>query len=92
MAPEPDEHGRIVQLLLLYYGGSEALWARTAGKALLGLTLVDGAGRPPRPAVAFARALLFIGPSILLGLGVLTIWGGELAAQSQNAGRSTRSR
>ena len=45
-------------LLLLYYGGSEALWARTAGKALLGLALVDGSGRPPRPAVAFARAFL----------------------------------
>ena len=41
-----------VTLLLLYYGGSEALWARTPGKALLGLTLVDGGGRPPRPAVA----------------------------------------
>ena len=74
-------------LFVLYYGGSEALWARTAGKALLGLTLVDGAGRPPRPAVAFARALLFVGPNILLGLGVLTIWGGGLAAQTQNAGR-----
>ena len=69
-------------LILLYYGGSEALWARTAGKALLGLTLVDGAGRPPRPAVAFARALLFAGPNILLGLGVLTIWGGGFAAQT----------
>ncbi len=44
-----------LSLLLLYYGGSEALWARTAGKALLGLTLVDGAGRPPRPAAVFAR-------------------------------------
>ena len=74
-------------LFLLYYGGSEALWARTAGKALLGLTLVDGAGRPPRPAVAFARALLFTGPNLLLGLGVLTIWGGGFAAQTQNAGR-----
>ena len=74
-------------LFVLYYGGSEALWARTAGKALLGLTLVDAAGRPPRPAVAFARALLFAGPNILLGLGVLTIWGGGLAAQTQNAGR-----
>ena len=74
-------------LFLLYYGGSESLWARTAGKALLGLTLVDGAGRPPRPAVAFARALIFTGPNILLGLGVLTIWGGGFAAQTQNAGR-----
>jgi serine/threonine protein kinase len=73
-------------LILLYYGGSDALWARTAGKALLGLTLVDAGGRPPRPAVAFARALLFSSPNILLGLGVLTIWGGGLAAQSQHAG------
>ena len=74
-------------LVLLYYGGSEALWARTAGKALLGLALVDGSGRPPRPAVAFARAFLFASPNILLGLGVLTIWGGGLAAQTQNVGR-----
>ena len=70
-------------LLLLYYGGSEALWARTAGKALLGLTLVDGGGRPPRPAAVFARALLFVSPDILLGLGVLAIWGGGIAAQSR---------
>ena len=69
-----------VTLLLLYYGGSEALWARTAGKALLGLTLVDSGGRPPRPAAAFARALLFITPNILLGLGVVAIWGQGLAA------------
>ena len=74
-------------LVLLYYGGSEALWARTVGKALLGLALVDGSGRPPRPAVAFARAFLFASPNILLGLGVLTIWGGGLAAQTQNVGR-----
>jgi hypothetical protein len=74
-------------LLILYYGGSEALWARTAGKALLGLTLVDGNGRPPRPAAAFARALLFSAPNLLLGLGVLTIWGGALAAQIRHVGR-----
>ena len=73
-------------LLLLYYGGSDALWARTAGKALLGLKLVDGAGRPPRPAVALARAFLFACPGILLGLAVLAIWGGGIAAQSGSAG------
>jgi hypothetical protein len=75
-----------VTLLLLYYGGSEALWARTAGKALLGLTLVDSGGRPPRPAAVFARTLLFITPGVLLGFGALTIWGVELAAQSRTAG------
>ncbi|MEO5823162.1 MAG: protein kinase, partial [Vicinamibacteraceae bacterium] len=62
-------------LLLLYYGGAEALWARTPGKALLGLTLVDRAGRPPRPAVVLARTLLFAAPSLLQGLAMLVIWG-----------------
>ncbi len=76
-----------VTLLLLYYGGSEALWARTPGKALLGLTLVDGGGRPPRPAAAFARALLFILPNILLGLSVVAIWGQGLAAVTEHLGR-----
>jgi eukaryotic-like serine/threonine-protein kinase len=76
-----------VMLLLLYYGGCEALWARTPGKALLGLTLVDGSGRPPRPAAAFVRALLFIIPNILLGLGVVAIWGQGVAALSPHVGR-----
>jgi len=35
----------------------------------------------------FARALLFISPNILLGLGVLAIWGQGLAAQAQYAWR-----
>jgi eukaryotic-like serine/threonine-protein kinase len=74
-------------LLLLYYGGSEALWARTAGKALLGLTLVDVAGRPPRPAAAFARALLFITPNFLLGLGVLAVYGRGIAALGHDVAR-----
>ena len=76
-----------VTLLLLYYGGCEALWARTPGKALLGLTLVDGGGRPPRPVATFVRAALFITPNILLGLCVVAIWGQSLAAVSQHLGR-----
>jgi uncharacterized RDD family membrane protein YckC len=77
-----------VTLLLLYYGGCEALWARTPGKALLGLTLVDGGGRPPRPAAVFARAALFITPNILLGLGMVAIWGQSFAEVSQHLGRT----
>ena len=73
-------------LLLIYYGGSEALWARTAGKALLGLTLVDVGGRPPRPAAVFARTLLFISPNLLIGLGTLAIWGPGVATLSRHAG------
>ncbi len=76
-----------VTLLLLYYGGSEALWARTAGKALLGLTLVDSGGRPPRPAAAFARALLFISPNMLLGFALLAIYGQGIAALSHDVSR-----
>jgi eukaryotic-like serine/threonine-protein kinase len=62
-------------LFFLYYGGSESRWARTPGKALLGLTLVDREGRPPRPAVVFARTLVFAAPNLLFGLGFLAIWG-----------------
>jgi uncharacterized RDD family membrane protein YckC len=46
-------------LLLLYFGITESLWAATPGKALLGLTLVDTNGRPPRVAKVVARAALY---------------------------------
>ena len=62
-------------ILLLYYGGCEALWARTPGKALVGLMLVDRGGRPPRPSITFARAMLFAAPNLALGLGLLALWG-----------------
>ncbi len=71
--------------LLLYNGGTEALWTRTPGKALLGLTLVDGAGRPPRPAVVAARTLLFSVPHLLQILGMLAIWGGRLPSGVEGA-------
>jgi uncharacterized RDD family membrane protein YckC len=74
-------------LFLLYYGGTEARWARTPGKALLGLMLVDRAGRPPRPAVVFARTLVFASPGLLLGVLFLAIWGPTVPALAQEANR-----
>ena len=55
-------------LSLLYYGLSESRWGATAGKAMLGLTLVDAQSRPPRPGAAFARAAVFLAPSVLSGI------------------------
>ena len=78
---------RTLTILLLYYGGCEALWARTPGKALLGLTLVDRGGRPPRPSITFARAMLFAAPNLALGLGLLALWGPSIHGITSETGR-----
>jgi uncharacterized RDD family membrane protein YckC len=75
------------QALVFLYYATEAFWARTPGKALLGLTLVDAAGRPPRPIVAFARTLLFYTPNILLGLVMLAVWGAGIPASLNQSNR-----
>ena len=74
-------------LVILYYGGCEARWARTPGKALLGLTVVDAGGRPPRAAVAMARAALYGSTQLVLAIPVLLVWGANIHAMSQDAGR-----
>ena len=46
-------------ILLVYFGLAESGWASTPGKALVGLTIVDSNGRPPRRSRALGRAALF---------------------------------
>jgi uncharacterized RDD family membrane protein YckC len=52
---------------LLYYGLSEAVWARSPGKALCALTVVDEHGRPLRAVHAWMRAALFVLAWIVIG-------------------------
>jgi tRNA A-37 threonylcarbamoyl transferase component Bud32 len=46
-------------LLLAYFGIAESVWVATPGKALVGITLVDPNGQPPRAGRVVARAALF---------------------------------
>jgi uncharacterized RDD family membrane protein YckC len=76
-----------VAIVILYYGGCEALWARTPGKALLGLTVTDAAGRPPRAGAALARAALYASTQLLLAIPILSVWGPSVHAMSRDIGR-----
>jgi uncharacterized RDD family membrane protein YckC len=61
-----------IVLTCLYYGVCEARWGATPGKALLGLTVVDTAGRPARIGRTLVRVLLFMAPGLALALVALT--------------------
>ncbi len=74
-------------MVVLYYGTSEAIWARTPGKALFALRLADAAGRPPRPGLALARAALFGGAPMSLGLAMLLVWGPSVQAMAADSMR-----
>jgi hypothetical protein len=54
-------------LMLSYHFLCEALTGQTLGKALVGLRVVDMRGRPLRPSVVAARALLLLIDSALIG-------------------------
>ena len=43
-------------ILLAYFGIAETVWFATPGKALVGLTLADSSGRPPRARRAWSHA------------------------------------
>ena len=57
---------------LLYYGLSEGWWARSPGKALCGLAVVDARNRPVRAGRAWVRAALFL--SAWLAIGTAYTW------------------
>jgi eukaryotic-like serine/threonine-protein kinase len=56
---------------LLYYGLSEGFWARSPGKALCGLAVVDARGRPVRAGRALIRAALFIVAGFVIAMAYL---------------------
>jgi uncharacterized RDD family membrane protein YckC len=59
-------------LQLAYYPICESVWGATPGKALTGLTVVDGHRRRPGPAVAFGRTVAFLAPAVLVS--VVEMW------------------
>ena len=65
------------------------MWARTPGKALVGLMLVDRGGRPPRPSITFARAMLFAAPDLALALGLLALSGPSIHGIAGDRGWAT---
>jgi eukaryotic-like serine/threonine-protein kinase len=56
---------------LVYYALCERRWGATAGKALMGLIVVDVQSRPLGIAAAFTRAGLFLGPTIIGSLAAV---------------------
>jgi hypothetical protein len=74
-------------LFLLYFGVTESVWASTPGKALLGLTLVDTDGRPPRVAQTLTRAALYATAWNIGGVLWLALWGTDLKALALNPNR-----
>lgn len=73
-------------LMLSYHFVCEALTGQTLGKALMGIRVVDMRGRPLRPHVVAARALLLLVDMVLIGLISIAVTGkrqqrvGDLAA------------
>src|SRR3989442_6347436 len=75
-------------LMLSYHFVCEALTGQTLGKAIMGIRVVDMRGRPLRPAVVAARAVLLLIDSVLIGLISIAATGerqqrlGDLAART----------
>jgi eukaryotic-like serine/threonine-protein kinase len=57
----------------LYYATAESGWSATPGKALVGLTVVDTAGRPPGIGRTLARTAMFLAPRLCISLLVMTV-------------------
>jgi hypothetical protein len=73
--------------VLLYFGISESVWARTPGKALVRLALADRSAKPAKPVQVFVRAgmynaIWFIGPLLWVVLGPA-----DVGARIQQASR-----
>ena len=61
-------------ITVTYWGLSEGIWRRTLGKALLGLTVVDTAGRPARSRACWARAALYVCSTLISGFSMFAVW------------------
>ena len=53
---------------VMYFSVCESRWGAAIGKALMGLTVVDAAGRPPRARAAFVRSCVFVLPRVAIWL------------------------
>jgi eukaryotic-like serine/threonine-protein kinase len=55
-------------IVVPYFGVCENRWGAAIGKALMGLTVVDAAGSPPRARATFVRSCVFVSPRVAITL------------------------
>ena len=67
-------NGVTLTMTLLYYGGQEAVFRRTLGKAVLGLTVVDTGGQPASALACWARAGIYLSVSLASAVSVYVTW------------------